>query len=510
MKKRGRTINAIISMFSNIILQFINIISNLILPSLFIGTFGSIINGLISSIKQIFSYVQLIGTGISEATIVSLYKPLDENNYKKISSIYNASAKTFFKTGIFFTIITLLFALIYPALVNTTLDYTSSVLLILIMGIAGASEFFIFGKYKTILIADQKVYCINVIQIITIIIILSCNLLFIKLGYNIVLVTLFSSVAYIFRTVAIFIYMKKKYNFLDKNIPADMSALSKRKAAMAHQISSLILFSSQTIIVSITCGLAEASVYSVYALIFNGLSNLLTTVSSSLLPSFGNLVFSGKKSDIKKIYEIYECIYSIMTFLLITVALLMISPFVSIYTKNITDVNYLRPELGILFSIGLLITSIRTPLYTLISAYGHYQETKWRAITEMIICLISEVVLVKIFGLPGILYGTIIAYLFSCFFVALYTNKKLLSRKMSELFKRILLNMSILIVLNYLMQFLTNNINYSSSYLSWVIIAVIVFTICFFTFLFVNAIIYKSTFYEIYTRYIKPRMERRK
>ena len=52
------------SAFKNVLLNFgyqlVNIITNIIIPPLIIGYFGSIINGLISTIKQIINWAILI------------------------------------------------------------------------------------------------------------------------------------------------------------------------------------------------------------------------------------------------------------------------------------------------------------------------------------------------------------------------------------------------------------------------------------------------------------------
>lgn len=56
--------------------QIMNIITNLILPSLIILKFGSEINGLVSSIKSIVSYISIVGAGIATATTQALYEPV--------------------------------------------------------------------------------------------------------------------------------------------------------------------------------------------------------------------------------------------------------------------------------------------------------------------------------------------------------------------------------------------------------------------------------------------------
>ena len=80
--KTSRTKSAILNVFFNLCYQVVNTVVNLLIPPMIMTKFGSVINGLVSTIKQILSYVQLLGAGISESTVVSLYKPLSEKDDK--------------------------------------------------------------------------------------------------------------------------------------------------------------------------------------------------------------------------------------------------------------------------------------------------------------------------------------------------------------------------------------------------------------------------------------------
>ena len=86
----------------NLLQQVVAIVTNFIVPPLIIGRFGSAINGLVSTIKQIMQHAQLTGAGISSVSTYALYKPLAENDHKKISGIYNATNKMFIKAGNYF------------------------------------------------------------------------------------------------------------------------------------------------------------------------------------------------------------------------------------------------------------------------------------------------------------------------------------------------------------------------------------------------------------------------
>ena len=85
--KKRATVNVISSMF----LQLVSIISGFILPRLILTYFGSDITGLISSIGQFLNYISLFEGGVSMVIMSSLYAPLANKDYKKVSGFMHWS-----------------------------------------------------------------------------------------------------------------------------------------------------------------------------------------------------------------------------------------------------------------------------------------------------------------------------------------------------------------------------------------------------------------------------------
>ena len=70
--------SVLLTVSSNLFLQFVTVICGFILPPLIIVHFGSAMNGMVSSIKQFISYLNIVEAGVGGAAIVALYKPLAE------------------------------------------------------------------------------------------------------------------------------------------------------------------------------------------------------------------------------------------------------------------------------------------------------------------------------------------------------------------------------------------------------------------------------------------------
>ena len=118
-----RSDKAFKNMLSNIILQLVTAAVGIILPRLFIGVYGSEVNGLISSISQFITYMGLVEAGIGSAAIVSLYKPLADKNTDKINGVLSGAKLFYAKSGLFFVGLVLALVIFYPLLTTTTSSF---------------------------------------------------------------------------------------------------------------------------------------------------------------------------------------------------------------------------------------------------------------------------------------------------------------------------------------------------------------------------------------------------
>ena len=79
------------NLLSGVFYQIVLIVLSFLLPRLYLENFGSEVNGVLSTIKQIFVYMFLLESGIGLATTQALYKPVAEKNHNKINSVISAT-----------------------------------------------------------------------------------------------------------------------------------------------------------------------------------------------------------------------------------------------------------------------------------------------------------------------------------------------------------------------------------------------------------------------------------
>lgn len=411
----------------SIVMQAVNILTNLILPPMIIACYGSKINGLTGTITQIISYVSLVGAGLSVATTQALYKPLAEDDKETVSGMMRATGNMFNRVGMMFVAIASLIALIYPFLIKSDLQYLFVVALMLIMSVSGAMEFFATGRYRSLLHADRKMYVYSLIQSACLIISTALAVTCIKLDLSILWTQGMISLVYVLRAIGLSIYVRRHYPYIKKDSEPINDCIAKRKDAMYHQLIGLVVTGSQSILLSIFVGLEAASIYGVYNIVFSGLQSICVQVSNSVVPYLGRTYAIGKKTDIIKKYDLFELVFFILITVIFATSFIMIQPFIGLYTKG-ADIEYVDELLAILFVIRGFSSCFRLPAQGLINAAGFFKETKRAATIEAIICIVVELVCVQFWGIYGIMVGNLAALVWRGFEMVLFTNKHIISR----------------------------------------------------------------------------------
>ena len=422
------------------LIQIVIVISGLILPPLIISEYGSEVNGLVNTIKQLVTYFSVVSLGLGITSQVALYKPLSDDDWSKINGVLSATHYFFRKTGLVFTFLVLLTALLLPFIDNSKMPKVTVFLIIILYGIGAISEYIFISKYKVLLAADQKQNIISNIQSIGIVFTTILSVILIYFNLSIVFIILTSTISYLFRLFLTKNYVQKKYPNLNFTVNPDFPALDGKWQAFSYQISNMTINYTPMILVAIFCGLVDASIFSVYNMIFFSLTMITAIFSAGFSASFGNLII---EKDLKKLltaFNIYELIYRNIMFIVYTIAFITTGSFMSIYITNSDGVNYVIPSLVIAFVLQGVFKSFRIPFVTLVEAVGDFRVNKTLNIYEAILNIILSIIFINYFGFIGVLYGAVIAGLIRSILYVTYTQKIILYSTNNFYFIKIILN----------------------------------------------------------------------
>ena len=436
------------NLWGNLILQLITAVSGLVLPRLFIAAYGSTVNGMISSVGQFLAYLNLVEAGISAAAIVELYAPLNQNDTAKINSVLSAIRHFYYRSGFAYLILLVLLTVFYPLFVKGQVDDLSTRIFILVLACSNLVDYFFVGKYRVLLVADQRGYIISLAQTVGTLLNLFASMILIQCGSGFLLVKTVATFLYISRIIYIYYYVRKHYKFLNFRTSYPNGLLNQRWAALLHQIVGVVVNNTDLVILTLFMGsnsLSEISVYSVYNMVAMALTALLGIFSNGVSSSFGSILFSDQDENdtLKNAYSNYEYLYMLVLFCVYACDAVLLCSFVKIYTAGITDAVYVRYYIAMLFVALGFLQNVRIPSLTIICAAGHFKETKYRAILEAVINIVVSLLLVKPYGMAGILIGTICSYLYRSADCILYNSKYIVKGTLLKTIRRIVRNLVI-------------------------------------------------------------------
>lgn len=407
--------------------QIIILALGIVVPRLILVGYGSETNGLLNTVTQIYSYVALLEAGIGTATIQALYKPIIENDKKGISGILVATRTYYRKITFFYFICVIALSIIAPFAISSELDKKIIALVVLFNGLAGAISFYYVATFKQLLIAEGKNYITSNITFVVQVCSYLAKIILANLQVNVVYLQLSYLLINVIQVLFYKIYFDKNYKWIDYSSKPNNKALKQKNAFLVHEITLTIFNSTDTIVLSTMCGLTTASIYAVYNLVFSGLQTLINTLFNSIKFSLGQTYHENKEEYIR-LNDAFDSFYLVFVFSLISVCYILILPFISLYTKGVSDANYLDSKLPVLFCMIQLLSASRAVSSNLINVAQHAKQTMWRSILEASINIIVSIILVKHVGIYGVLLGTIAALLYRTNDMVIYANTKILKR----------------------------------------------------------------------------------
>ena len=489
-----RSKKVIYNISTNLVLQVLVVLYGFIVPRVIIGSFGSEVNGLVSSITQFLAYITLLESGFGPVVKSALYKPIANKESNKIADILKTTEKFFRTVAFIFIAYIILLCLLYPLLVAQNFDFIFTVSLIIIIGISTFAEYYFGMTYRLFLQAEQKSYIISVIQIVTYILSTIVIIVLAKIGTTIQIIKLASGLIFVLRPLIQNYYVKKKYNINLKKASRKYE-LKQKWDGLAQHIAFVIHSNTDITVLTIFGTLIEVSVYSVYYLVVKGIKSLVTAITNGIDATFGDMIAKKEIDNLNKKFSMYEVIYNSINTIVCTCAIILIVPFISLYTKGITDANYIRPVFATLLIISEYIWAIRQPYNELIKASCHFKETRAGAWIECVSNILLSIILVRRFGIIGVAIGTIVAMTIRTIEFIYHTNKYILERSIWESIKKILLVIIETIIIVFVCKYIpfVDNINY----INWIINAFMVIMVASIITMLLNFILFKKEFKNI-------------
>lgn len=409
---------------SGFVLQGTTVLCGFILPRAILNRFGSDVNGLLNSIAQFLQMIAFLELGVGAVIQSALYKPLAEGDPLKISQVIASGSSFFRKLGGILVVYVAALVVLFPILVDDTFGFAYDATLILAMSISYFAQYY-FGLVDALLLkADQKAYIINGIDTVTLIINTAFCYGLLYFGFSIQAVKLTTSCIFLSRPVLARLYIRKNYR-IDRKCRYTKDPVEQKWNGVAQHVAAIVLDSTDMVVLSVFSTMSAVSVYSVYLIVVSGIKSLILSCFNGVSALFGELWAKQEREELNSYFGYAEWLIHGLAMFMWCCTYKLVVPFVLIYTKNATDVNYNEPVFAALICIAYGLYCLRLPFNSMILAAGHYKNTQGIYVAGAVINLTLSVLAVNRWGLIGVAVGTIAAMLYQVLHMGYYVIRNL-------------------------------------------------------------------------------------
>lgn len=495
MNRRRSFLNIVVGIIS----QIISIALGIIIPRLFLMSFGSEMNGFLNSIGQIFAYFTLLEAGMYGATLQALYAPIANSDKKEISSIMAATNRYYKKTGRLYLIAVLGLAVVYPLVISSNISVWVMTVIILFNGFPGVISYYFQGKFIILLQAEGKNYINTALSSIASTLISISKIIMLFLGCGIVKIQFTYLLINIFKIIIIGIYISKNYKWVNLKEEPNYKAIEQKNAVFVNQICDMVFRNTDTIILTIFSSLKVVSVYTMYTLLYSMIRTALDYVAQGFSFVMGQ-TFNRDRDRYIQLHDLYENYRMALVFALYNIALIFIIPFMELYTSGIKDINYLDYKVAVLFSVFYVMTGARACCADLINYAQHFRKTQTRCIIEAAINLTVSIIAVIFWGIYGVLIGTIVALIYRMNDMFIYANVRILHRSPWISYKRFISNSIIFTIITVISKWIPWHLDSYFSIIGYACVSGIIILGVYFTI--ASIVDYRS--FKVLKEYIQP------
>lgn len=409
----SRTINTFRNSSIALVYYGVSLILNFISRKVFLDKLGTEVLGLNTTANNLLSFLNLAELGIGFAISFALYAPIAKGDKQIINEIVSLQGCLYKRIAIFIIIGAIILSFFFPlifAKMNLPLWYAYASFGVLLY----SSMLSYFINYRQIILtASQQDYKITLSY-------KSC--LLIKIIFQIFVLSYFSHpyiwwlvTEVIFTTIAsvwLNIIIKKNHPYLQKtknNFKELRSKypiiVTKVKQLFFHKIAAFAVTQTSSLIIYGFLSLTVVTLYGNYLILTSGAILLLTSVFNGVGASVGNLIATGDKKHILAVFEELFCIRFFLSALFSICIYYFASDFIILW---IGSQYVLSQTTVLLITISMYLGISRGVVDTFLNGYGLFKDI-WAPVAEAVINIAASIIGGAIWGLNGILAGSILS-----------------------------------------------------------------------------------------------------
>lgn len=444
-----RTDNIKRNLIFNVLKFVTQLVLQFVLRTVLIYTMGAEYLGINGLFTNIFAFLNLAELGIGTAIVFSMYKPIADNDVEKIKALQNLYKKFYLYISLVVLALGLVITPFLDFFIKEEVTVNINIYILFLMYLINTLAGYFSAHKRSLLFAYQRndmenkirTICIFGMSIIQIAVLAIFKNYYIYFAVNI-LFTILECILIHLSANKLFPEIRGKSDPLDKDtkkeITKNVSALS------LHKMCSLIVSSTDNILISAFLGIAILGAYSNYALIIASIATLFGLITNALMGSVGDLIATRGKEYVYKKYKQIYIIFSYFSGFSCICLFVLIQPFIQVWTGG--GVYLLDLFTVVLICITFYFARMRTGVGILKECTGLFYQDMWRTIVEAVVNLVSSIIFVKWLGINGIFLGTILSTIVAPLWVEPYVlYKHYFKKSVWNYFKRYILDALIMV-----------------------------------------------------------------
>lgn len=403
--------NIIFGISKNIVLMLIAFISRKLFIT-YIGIEYLGINGLFSNILSLLSMADL---GFGTAMSFSFYKPLAENDTRKLSALINFYKVVYRIIAGGIAVIGVMIIPFLNVIINLDKPIPHLVIYYLIF-LSNTVVSYLWVYKSSIITADQKNYIVDKLTIFVNVgkMIIQCLAIFVFRNYIVYIVL--NVVATIINNIIISCEADKLYPFLkEKNVlekEEKRQIFNNLKSVFIYKISGSLLNSIDNIIISMCISTVAVGLYSNYFTVTSSLTSFITILFTSLTASVGNLIVKESAEQRYQVFRLSQRISFWLSGFITVCTFLLIPDFIQLWLGKSFDLGY---AMAAAVALNLYFSTSMQPIWIFREATGLYRRTKYIMLVAAGINLVLSVLFAYRLGIPGVIFATILSRIVTYF-----------------------------------------------------------------------------------------------
>lgn len=415
--EKSRKKHSIRNLAFGLVYQFIHLILIFVCKTCLIYVLGEKILGVNSLFSNILSLLSLAELGLGNVMLITLYKPMSEQNNDKVAAYMNFYKKLYNIIAIVIFVAGLCVTPFINKLISADIDISNKDIIIYFLIFLMNTSVSYFMVYKQMIInADQNVFIIKIFNLVSLVIQSTLKIVFLLIIPNFKIFIIIELVCNFLTNLSLSIYVDKKYpQYKNKNCKLEPEEKKKIglnvKDTMLYKIGSVIINNTDSIIISVLISTVVVGYVSNYNLILTALIGFLSMFNSAVFASIGSVSLEGDNKKALKFFRTMLLIFCYLAAFCAITIFVSVNDFMVIWLK---DSSYIIDNWSVLLMcIYFYMQNIFIPVTCYRENYGLFKKVKYYLLFAAVINIACSILFTKLIGLPGVFLGTIVCRLFT-------------------------------------------------------------------------------------------------